>query len=263
MSNPQHFTKKEFAIILNCSTRELAVYASPKRGKITYTPDGMVDGSLDKHLAFVALKRGKDGLSTPKDLRSLLPPTAPKAARKKIVREKKAKPVREPKPAKATPLKRKEDLVVTEKDFDDEDANLPTIEVAAAFDVDKLVDKEGRPLLTLAESERLKKHNDAYLAEANLDIATMKKHRMQALVVPASFIAPIFAQHNHFLLTNFNSGIEEILRKFCKIADLSSEEQAMMKGESVKALNEAMDNAIKASELKVERAIEEFMDAKK
>ena len=263
------FTKKETALILNCSTKELAVYASPARKKVQYTPDGMVDLSLDKHIAFITLKRGKDGLETPKDLRSLLPSVGeiPEVKRGRPATGRKpppAKKERRQKEEKPAPLAKKEDLIVDATSFDDEDDNLPAFAPALPMqEGDAMIGIDGKPLLSLAESERKKKHHDAYLAELNSEIAQLKRDKMAGMVVPTSMIAPIFSQHNHSILTNFNNGAEEILRKFCKIADLTSAEQAAMKGELTKSINDAMDKAITNSEKLVDMAINQFVETKK
>lgn len=257
------FTKKETALILNCSTKELAVYI--KRGKMAYTASGEVDLSVDKHIAFVQLKRGKDGMETPEDLRSLLPKVGVEVKRGRPATGRKPPPPkkeRQAKPQKPAPLKKKEDLVVDETSFDDEDENLPQL-APTEPDWNGMVGADGKPLLSLAQSEQKKKHHDAYLAELNSEIAQLKRDKMAGMVVPTSLIAPIFSQHNHAILTNFSNGIEEILRKFGKIADLTSEEQASMKGEATAALNAAMQGAISTSERLVDRAINDFVETKK
>lgn len=264
-NNPNLFTKKETALILNCSTKELAVYASPARGKIAYTPEGMVDLSLDKHIAFIQLKRGKDGLETPKDLRSLLPQgeAEPKRGRPATGRTPKPpRPTKQAKPVKPAPLKKKEDLVVDATSFDDEDENLPTL-APPEPEGDGMLGADGKPLLTLAESERKKKHHDAYLAELNSEIAQLKRDKMAGMVVPASMVAPILKKHNQSFLTNFENGSQLIVAKFSKFADLPPEDFAEMKGELSRILNDCVDKALEMSERLADIAIDEFIELKK
>ena len=251
------FTKKEFAIILNCSTKELAVYASPARKKVEYYKDvegkEWVDADADKNKAFIALKRAKDGLTTPGDLRSLLPaaePTTPKPKVAKVVKARKEKP------KAASAITRKEDLIVDAGSFDDEDENIPNVALPAA-----LIDDAG--WLTLTDSERKKKHHDAYLAELNSEIAQLKRDKMAGMVVPTSLIEPIFTKHNHAILTGLSDAIEDIVRKFSKMADLTGDELAQMKGECISSLNAGMEKAIKTSERLVDMAIDQFIDTKK
>ena len=251
------FTKKEFAIILNCSTKELAVYASPARKKVEYYKDvegkEWVDADADKNKAFIALKRAKDGLTTPGDLRSLLPaaePTTPKPKVAKVVKARKEKP------KAASAITRKEDLIVDAGSFDDEDENIPNVALPAA-----LIDDAG--WLTLTDSERKKKHHDAYLAELNSEIAQLKRDKMAGMVLPSVMVKPILKKHNQSFLTNFDNGCQDIVAKFAKMADMTNEELAEMKGFLTETLNNCIDKALTMSEKLVDMAIDEFIETKK
>lgn len=107
-------------------------------------------------------------------------------------------------------------------------------------------------------SEKILKFRDVQKRESEIELNSLKIMKQRGEVVPAMLIHPIFLQHNQYIINEFKNSIDETLRLFAKMKDLSAEESAQLKGIMIERVNDAMKTAATNTAASVKSIIDDY-----
>lgn len=215
-------TKKQFAERVSMTTRQLSVYISRRKVVVV---DELIDPLNDTNKAFLLKYGGKADV------------------RKENVEPKKTAPGKSRKNKKANS---KQPIGIVQKgqvrpssEDDDEESSDDSI-------------------MKIWESEQEYQHwralkNKTSVVKADLEIAKMKGEYIATGMVKA-----LFQQHNQSVLMAMKNMLDGELRFMAKQFDIPLVRVAEIKGRWIKSLNEATDNARKATAKSVTNIINEY-----
>jgi hypothetical protein len=80
--------------------------------------------------------------------------------------------------------------------------------------------------------------------------------------MPTDMVKIIFTQHTKSIVEEFKNAVDGILTKFSKRRDLDNAEVAEIRGELIKVINSATENAVKTSKKNIQNIISEYSETK-
>ena len=86
----------------------------------------------------------------------------------------------------------------------------------------------------------------------------LKEEKIRGEVIPISLVKGIIMNLSQSILTSHKDADEYLLIRISKEAKLSGDQLAMLRGEMIKSLNEAVEKAIKASQRNIKNLMDEF-----
>jgi UTP:GlnB (protein PII) uridylyltransferase len=86
----------------------------------------------------------------------------------------------------------------------------------------------------------------------------LKEEKIRGEVIPITLTKGIVTNLSQSILTSQKDFIDYLLIRIGKEAKLSGEQMAKLRGEMIKALNETVDKAIKASQRNIKSLMYEF-----
>jgi len=214
------YDKKEFAELCKVNTRYLSVQIS--RGKVILDKHDKIDTENSVNKFYVEKIYGRMDLVPKKPFTAAKP----------------AKPI-------AKVLSDEEDQE------DDEDVELT---------MEDLLADPNRKNLDYPELERIYKFLQGKKIEKDIEKNQLEIEKKKGIVVPSELIKPVFLQHNQFIVTEFKNAADEVIRIISKKKSLSVNEQAEIRGELVKTINESINKATLASIKNVTNLITDFSD---
>jgi len=110
-------------------------------------------------------------------------------------------------------------------------------------EIDYEIGEDGVPEIDV--STKLYKHLQTIKTQKEIEKITLDNEKKQGQLVPFDLIQPVFLQHNQSILMSFTNCIDDILRVFGKVKELTNEEASELRGKLRVTINEAMDEADK------------------
>jgi hypothetical protein len=89
-----------------------------------------------------------------------------------------------------------------------------------------------------------------------------KIDKQKGELMPTDMVKIIFTQHTKSIVEEFKNAVDGILTKFSKRRDLDNAEVAEIRGELIKVINSATENAVKTSKKNIQNIISEYSETK-
>lgn len=134
-------------------------------------------------------------------------------------------------------------------------ASVPQVKTNAEEDEEFLEDA-GIPSLTVS-TQRLK-FLDAQKREIEIKKQEFDLAKKRGEVIPTELMKPVVLQHNQSIVVEFKNAVDEVIRIIAKRKALTVKEVAEIKGESIKAINDAMARATTVTVNNIEQVLADY-----
>lgn len=101
------------------------------------------------------------------------------------------------------------------------------------------------------------KQLDIDLTKENITKGRLQNQKLQGDNIPTDLVKGVLNRHNKSLLANFKVGIDNLIIEIEKVAALTREQVASLRGDMIGILNTSMDNAINESKGEIHNIVKE------
>ena len=113
-------------------------------------------------------------------------------------------------------------------------------------------------IMTLEQSEQMKKHYDAISSRSISELNQLKIDKINGIYVPTKYIEPVIKSYVQTVMTAFKNACEDMVIQYGKILDATPEQVADMRGSIIAITNDAVQKAADMAEKSVEFIVNEF-----
>lgn len=113
-------------------------------------------------------------------------------------------------------------------------------------------------IMSLDESEQMKKHYDAISARSISELNQLKIDKINGIYVPTKYIEPVIKSYVQTVMTAFKNACEDMVMQYGKILEAKPEQIAEMRGHIITITNDAVVKAADMAEKSVEFIVNDF-----
>ena len=225
-------SKDELVAMTNMPKKR--IWDETKRGNLIVTDDDKIDTLLPKNIAFI----------------------------KKMSAKYADKPLQPPSPT--TTLSEEVTEFVRNANYDNMLSDDDEAEEKMASMLQKGLDAQKNKrmaefgIMTLEESEQMKKHYDAISARSISELNQLKIDKINGIYVPTKYIEPVIKSYVQTVMTAFKNACEDMVIQYGKILDAKPEQVAEMRGHIITITNDAVVKAADMAEKSVEFIVNDF-----
>lgn len=96
--------------------------------------------------------------------------------------------------------------------------------------------------------------------EQEVELNKIKIAKARGEVIPTGLVRVLFSQHSKSITVSFHQGADNFITTIAKMTGMSREDMAMMKGELIEIVNEAVRDSLETSQSSVNNIVSEYSE---